>query len=213
MTSTAVFLFALALSDTLVLFSTLLPVWVLYTWGIDINMLSNPGCKTIVHLAYCSTHLSSWLIVAVTLERTACVLFPHKVRLGCSPRNAGLIIVTIVLAVFGINVILLVIFDVNGYTGWTCAPSTTENYDLLYYNYGWIDFTLTFGAPFLLLLIGNVTIVVQLARSRSRRQRTNISDQARDTRPVSVLMIGLCMLFLVTMTPISVFLLYSPLPA
>ncbi|KAH3846564.1 hypothetical protein DPMN_088866 [Dreissena polymorpha] len=35
MTSTAVFLFALALSDTLLLSSTLLPVWVLYTWGIN----------------------------------------------------------------------------------------------------------------------------------------------------------------------------------
>ncbi|KAH3896838.1 hypothetical protein DPMN_021020 [Dreissena polymorpha] len=38
MTSTAVFLFALALSDTLVLFSALLPDWLLYTWGVDIKM-------------------------------------------------------------------------------------------------------------------------------------------------------------------------------
>ncbi|KAH3877247.1 tachykinin-like peptides receptor 86C [Dreissena polymorpha] len=201
MTSTAMFLFALALSDTLLLFSELLPDWVLYTWGVDI-WPSNPGCKTIVYLAYCSTHLSSWLIVAVTLERTACVLFPHKVRLGCSPRNAGLIIVTIVLVVFGINIILLVIFERNGYEGFKCAPSTKGHLDLFDYAYRWIDFTLTFGAPFPLLLIGNVIIVVQLARSRSRRQRMNISSQARDTRPLSILMIALCVLFLVTITPV-----------
>ncbi|KAH3814334.1 hypothetical protein DPMN_142830 [Dreissena polymorpha] len=35
MTSTAVFLCYLGLSGTLVLFSALLPGWVLYTWGID----------------------------------------------------------------------------------------------------------------------------------------------------------------------------------
>ncbi|KAH3716820.1 hypothetical protein DPMN_059549 [Dreissena polymorpha] len=77
-----------------------------------------------VYRTYCSIQLSSRLIVAVTLQRTACVLFPHKVRLGCSPQNAGLIIVTIVLAVFGINIIILVMSDVNGYKGFKCSPST-----------------------------------------------------------------------------------------
>ncbi|KAH3828915.1 vasopressin V2 receptor-like [Dreissena polymorpha] len=204
MTSTTVFLFALVLSDTLILFSSALPGWVLHTWDINTLSVSNPGCKTIYFIACYSIHLSSWLIVADTLERTACVLFPHKVRLGCSPRNAGLIIDTIVLAVFGINIILLVIFDVNGYNGGRCGPSTKEYYDLFVYVYRWIDFTLTFGVPFPLLVIGNVIIVVQLARSRSRRQRMNISGKARDTCPVSILMIALCVLFLVTMTPVSV---------
>ncbi|KAH3815609.1 hypothetical protein DPMN_144137 [Dreissena polymorpha] len=194
MTSTAVILFALALSDTLMLFSALLPKWMLYTWGVDIRMLSNPECKAIVYLTYCSTHLSSWLIVAFTLERTACVLFPHKVRLGCSPRNAGFIIVTIVLAVVGINIILRVIVERNRYKGSKCSAPTKEYNDLFYYVYGWVDFTLTFEAPFPLLLICNDIIVVQLARSRSRRKRMNISGQARDTRPLSILMITLCVL-------------------
>ncbi|KAH3898377.1 hypothetical protein DPMN_022606 [Dreissena polymorpha] len=91
-----------------------------------------------------------------------------------------------------------------------CDTSTKEYLDLYSYVYVWIDFTLTFGAPFPLLLIGNVIIVVQLARSRSRRQRMNISGQARDTRPLSVLMIALCVLFLLTITPVSVFALYGP---
>ncbi|KAH3896831.1 galanin receptor 2a-like [Dreissena polymorpha] len=210
MTSTAVFLFALALSDTFSLFCDPMPRWVFYIWGIDISSLSNPGCKAMIYLANCSIQLSSWLIVAVTLERTACLLFPHKVRLGCSPRNAGLIIVTIVLAVFGINIILLVIFDMNEYTGWKCNPYTKGYQDLFFYVYGWIAFTFTFGLPILLLLIGNVIIVVQLARSRSRRQRMNICGQARDTRPVSILLIGLCVLFFVTMTPVLVCFLYFP---
>ncbi|KAH3896833.1 hypothetical protein DPMN_021015 [Dreissena polymorpha] len=79
-------------------------MWVRHTWSVDILLLSNPGCKAETYLLFCRIHLSSWLIVVVTLERTACVLFPHKVKLGYSPRNAGLIIVTIVLAVFGINI-------------------------------------------------------------------------------------------------------------
>ncbi|KAH3898328.1 psychosine receptor-like [Dreissena polymorpha] len=210
MTSTAVFLFALALSDTLILLSALLPNWVGYTWDIDVLLLSSPGCKALAYLAYCSIHLSSWLIVVVKFERKACVLFPHKVRLCCSAHNAGMIIISIVLAVFGINIILLVINDVNEYTGWMCSVSRKEYRDLFHYVYGWIDFTLTFGAPFPLLLIGNVIIVVQLARSRSIRQRMNISGQARDTRPVSILMIGLCVMFLLTMTPVSVFVFYTP---
>ncbi|KAH3691557.1 probable G-protein coupled receptor 132 [Dreissena polymorpha] len=210
MTSTAVFLFALALSDTLLLFSALPPKWVFWTWGVDIRSLSSPGCKAIAYLTYCCIHLSSLLIVVVTFERTACVVFPHKVRLGFSPHNAGMIIISIVPAVFGINITVLVIFDVNEYTGWTCDTSTKEYLDLYSYVYVWIDFTLTFGAPFPLLLIGNVIIVVQLARSRSIRQRMNSSGQARDTRPLSILMIALCALFLLTITPVSVFALYGP---
>ncbi|KAH3898326.1 hypothetical protein DPMN_022554 [Dreissena polymorpha] len=53
-----------------------------------------------------------------------------------------------------------------------------------------------------------VIIVVQLARSHSRRQRMNISGKARDMCPVSILMIALCVLFLVTMTPVSVCFVY-----
>ncbi|KAH3739753.1 hypothetical protein DPMN_046440 [Dreissena polymorpha] len=45
MTSTALFLIVLALSDTLMLFSGLLPAWVRYTLVIDILWLSNTGCK------------------------------------------------------------------------------------------------------------------------------------------------------------------------
>ncbi|XP_052256396.1 tachykinin-like peptides receptor 86C [Dreissena polymorpha] len=194
MTSTALFLFTLALSDTLILIGTLRD-WVLYIWDIDIRMLNSPWCKAHLYLIYCSIHLSSWLMVAVTLERTACVLFPHKVRLMCSPRNAELIIVTIVLAVFGINIIIPVVFDVNGYLGRECTLSAKEYRDLWDYVYQWTDLTFSFGAPFILLLIWNVIIVVQLLRSRSRRQRMSISGQSRDTRQVSMLMIALCVLF------------------
>ncbi|KAH3874316.1 hypothetical protein DPMN_037558 [Dreissena polymorpha] len=92
----------------------------------------------------------------------------------------------------------------------TCLPSTKGYHDLFDYVYRWIDFTLRLGAPFPLLLIGNVIIVMQLARSRSIRQRMNISGLAHDTRPVSLLMIALCVLFLVTMTPTLVMSVYFP---
>ncbi|KAH3690540.1 hypothetical protein DPMN_194247 [Dreissena polymorpha] len=124
------------LLHTLELLSALLPGCVFHTWRVDILGLS--------------THLFSWLIVAVTLERTACVLFPHKMdRLYVKVRRA--------------------------------IPAATN----------W-----------------NVIIVVQLARSRSRCQRINISGQARNTRPLSMLMIALCVLFLVTMAPVFVCFLY-----
>ncbi|KAH3846561.1 psychosine receptor-like [Dreissena polymorpha] len=129
MTSTAVFMFALALSDALIFCSAPLPDWVSFTWDIDVWSLSSPGCKALNYLAYFSIHLSSWLIVVVTFVRTACVLFPHKVRLCCSVHNAGMIIISSVLDVFGINIIVLVILDVNEYTGWTCKPSTKEYQD------------------------------------------------------------------------------------
>ncbi|KAH3813405.1 galanin receptor 2a-like [Dreissena polymorpha] len=214
MTSTALFLFALALSDTLTLFSAVLNGWMRFTWDLNIQMLSRTACKAHVYLTYCSVHLSSWFIVAVTLERTACVLIPHKVRLGCSPRNAGLIIFAIVLAVLGINIILPVIIDLKfvdyiGDHGWGCYPSNKVYFELFYSVYQWIDITLYFGAPFPLLLTGNVIIVVQLARSRSRNRRMRISGQGRDTRRLSILMIALCGLFFLTMTPMAVMAVYS----
>ncbi|KAH3814377.1 uncharacterized protein LOC127835953 [Dreissena polymorpha] len=101
-------------------------------------------------------------------------------------------------------------YDLNGYKGVKCAPSTKEYYDLYDNVYHWVNFTLIFGLPFPLLLIGNVIMVAQLARSRSRRQRMNISGQARNTHPVLMLMFDLCLLFLLTTTPLSVGLVYLP---
>ncbi len=79
--STSVYLAALAVSDTLALFSAsitslVLPSDMLFSFNLRNYSLS--GCIVCEFFAYFSPKMSAWCIVAITVERTIAVLKPHK---------------------------------------------------------------------------------------------------------------------------------------
>ncbi|XP_045160175.2 cysteinyl leukotriene receptor 1-like [Mercenaria mercenaria] len=210
--STALYLMALAVSDTIVLYTGPLRQWMKQTWNYDIRWQTDAGCKFQVYLTYASLHCSSWLLVAVTLERAVSVVFPHKVRIVSTKRTAMIAIFAIFMFTYGLNIFHLVIMGLKGYrTLQPCAPKTKEYLEFRDDIYVWIDFCVAFAAPFILLLIGNISIIVYLQKSRAKqktmaaaRGQTGASS-ARDTRSVSVLMVALCVIFCLTVTPASLF--------
>lgn len=210
--STAMFLVALAMSDLVILYSGPLRNWINFMWEVDIRYLSDAGCRVQVYLTYCSIHFSSWILVAVTWERTLSVLRPHKVRLFCTSKRAAFYILGILIFILGFNMVIPITFRLNGLNRAKCSPYTVEYKKFRDDIFLWMDLAMAFAVPCALLLIGNGIIVVQLYRSRAQQRKMavrsgNRGSSTRDTKSVSVLMISLCVIFLLTMTPVSVILI------
>ena len=168
LSSTAMFLLALAVSDTVILWCGPFRNWFNEMWEIDIRTLHDVSCKTQLLLTYVSKHMSSWLLVAVTMERVLSVIIPHRVKLLCTPTKAGIVIVVITVLVFAIDIILPISQGYDGYQeDFKCAPTTKEYLKFRDDYFMWIDFCVAFACPFIILLIGNILIMVKLAKSHS----------------------------------------------
>ena len=210
-TSTTLYLTALALSDIMILLCGPLRNWINQIWEKDVRYYSEASCKSQLFFTYFSIHLSSWLLVAITMERVISVVFPHKVRTRCTPRIATIIIVVILIVIGGFSLIHPIIQGlVTSRSGTQCTPRTEEYTEFRDNIYVWMDFCLSLGAPFLFLLIGNIIIIIQLTQSKRTQSRMNASRgegkrSGRDTRSLSILLISLSAIFLLTMTPVNVF--------
>ncbi|XP_052777447.1 galanin receptor type 2-like [Mya arenaria] len=216
-TSTVVFLFTLALSDIVILLCGPLRNWIRFTWDVDIRLMSDTGCRLQVYVTYLSLHFSSWLLVAVTLERAISVILPHRVKLICTPKNAFAYTLILFLVLAALNTVNIVMYSLNGVKNLNCAPKTAEYRSFRDNIFEWIDLAVSFAIPFIILLAGNAVIIHHLQRSRSRRDQLMAGQgdrqdaSGRYSRSVSVLLISLCLIFLVTMTPISAYLVYYPI--
>jgi len=89
--SSSVYLAALALSDTFFLI-TLFCSWI---FNFDVNVWNRSGwCQFLVYIAYVTSFLSVWYVVAFTAERYLIVCFPLKRQILCRPRRAKIVVVT-----------------------------------------------------------------------------------------------------------------------
>lgn len=211
--STSLYLMILAISDTVVLFTGPLRNWIKFSWDIDVRYLSNAGCKTSVYITHSSLYFSSWLLVAVSVERAASVIVPHKVKLWCTKRNAAIVILALFVFIFGVDILILVMYEQTDTK--QCSPA--DRYlDFIQDVFPWIDLCLAFAVPFALLLVCNIIIITYLQKSLKQRKRMmashgqNKKSSGRDPTSISILMIGLCVVFFLSMTPSTIFIFYMP---
>lgn len=214
--STSLYLLTLAISDTAILWCGPLRNWISNVWDKDIRFLSDGACKIQLYLTYATIHFSSGLLVAITVERTINVVLPHKVKINCTRRKAGIVILLLFVFTFGINIVTPIIQGLEGYRGKTCAPTTKEYMDFRDNIWQWIDFCMAFAIPFIFLLSGNSMIIVYLYKSRdthrklSNRRGQSDGKSGGETTALFVLMIALCSIFLLTMFPVTGYQIYYP---
>lgn len=221
LSSTAIYLLTLAFSDTLFLLNAPLRRWIVNVWDEDVRHMSELVCKFSVYLTYSSSQLSSWILVAVTIERLISVVWPHRVRLGCTTRLSVTVIFVIVLIIFGSNAHIfygfgrsdLPVFRNEGY----CQPLYEDYFTFFNKTYPWIDFAVVFAIPFGILLISNLGIVYRLHKSRRERRKMSIivksrSDKstANDIRRVTIILIILSVVFFICLAPVSIYFIYRP---
>ena len=125
MSSMSVYFVTLAGSDLLSLIVNALNQWIYYTFDIDLMSLNTFACKVIGWLVYVSGVLSSWILVAMTVQRAVCVLWPHRADILCSARNSKAIALSITLFIAVLHCHVLYGLDVVVYNDSTHTTNNT----------------------------------------------------------------------------------------
>lgn len=213
MKSTILYLLILAISDTVFLINTPVRQWLRFTLDYDFRTWGVFVCKTSAYLTYSTYHFSSWLLVAVTLERVLSVLMPYTVQERCNKRASVIVILSLFLTFFGLNSHIL--FGVGHFQVGNivyCQPLTREYIKFFTKTWPWIHFVVAFLLPFLILLVGNGIIIRQLRASQRERKRLSMADNEtlksknQEKRAVMIMLILLSAVFFISQTPTIYFL-------
>ena len=225
--STSLFLLCLAFSDLLVLYTATLRQWILHNkaWEQkDIRMNSEGSCRAHTFLTYVSIQFSSWLLVAVTIERVISVILPHRIKVISTVKAAVISIVSI--AVFLVLLNGHFLFGIgHGYVEeqsrqvgravyHKCWPKTSS-YKAFYDDaLPWIDFLVAFAIPFIILTTCNIIIIVKLASTRKHRRQMSVGSHLkaieRDNKVVTMLLVCLCVVFFICLAPVSIYFIGQP---
>ena len=170
--STAWYAIALAIADTMFLFTATPHVYFMWSEG-DTLLYDILESKLSHYLFYTYAYVSVWLVVAMSVDRFVVVFFPLKAIWLCSIRRAQQTIVAIFFT-FSVWFIYLLIF-VEGSSVEMHGPHMLfENPQLDHYQYmvqPWIDIFMHFLIPFLILVITNSLLVKKLVQMRKRPLR------------------------------------------
>ncbi|XP_064609979.1 neuromedin-U receptor 1-like [Liolophura sinensis] len=208
--STLLYFFLLALSDTVVLLVGLPYYWILETFEINLRAQSNAGCKILMFLTYFSMHTSSWILVAVSIERFVIIKLPLK----------SSSIVTVKRSRYSATIIVVLLFFVDGYLIFTqhvqdgsCGSFPDDGF-LYYFDenvFVWVDFCLLSAIPAAIMATCNVSITLELRQSvKQQTMLTRSSQQSQPTHhghisSLTRMLLAANIMFLFTTLPISVY--------
>ena len=99
--TTSLYLLVLAVADSLVLYTGLLPRWIRDLFGTDLTSGSIAACRIHPFVLNLAIHVEAWIIVCVGIERVVAVVFPYKAKHIFTRRFAArqMAIIGVILAV------------------------------------------------------------------------------------------------------------------
>ncbi|KAH3772461.1 probable G-protein coupled receptor 139 [Dreissena polymorpha] len=216
--STNLYLAALALADSLVLFVGLFRRWMGDVLGVDIQSETAWLCKTVSVLALSGSQFSVWLIIAVTIERYIVVSHPLHASRYCNPSRAKRVIALIASIFLSLNIHFAWTMTTheksNGFK--ECIPTKSFHY-LVVTIWPWIDATLYALLPFLLIVIFNTLIIFQTLKATIWRDAAQNgpfkqSDKRKyfsDTNiKLTVMLLAVSFTFLITTFPMAIVMVY-----
>jgi len=206
--STAVYLNALAISDILILIFGPFCDWLEDMLEVIISNYGQFACKLQTFLQYSSSSTSSWLLVAVTIERAISVTMPHRVRSSCTTRVAIIVVIVTWIVVYFANLHFL--FGMGHTHNKLCkAVASLQYIHFSKFVLPWVDFCVCFACPGILLLLGNIVIIFQLAQYHSR-QKHLANGPSSASCSVSIILIVVNFVFLITTGPIYIYSIMLP---
>jgi hypothetical protein len=204
---TRLLLTCLAVTDTFVLFTGLLRHWLIAVAGYDFRDANNWSCAMHLFLVNYSIHLSSWLLVAVTLDRYISICFPVRARHSCTFSVVTAAVVSIFVALFLLNSHNLVGNRITEDNLCTSKAEFDRFYSLIW---PWINLSLSSLFPFIILLTCNLKILQKFRGCKRFRQRVPSANDAEKTlvnKHLSAMLLTVNFVFLGTTLPIALFLL------
>ena len=226
----AIYLSALAISDTLVLGTSGIKYAIELLFKVNLWNLNETFCKLFHTTWHFFFLVSTWIVVAVTIERAEAVCRPLKAAVRTSKKREVIVIAIYAVAFLLINIpftIGAVLVTENALdetprsntTGslqkpnWTadvqdksCQADPTSfyfKYDNEYHNW-FIDFVLLFIAPGLILIICNAIILVALCRRKSSFVGNQTNKDVGVSGSMTARIIALSLIQLISVGPFSI---------
>ncbi|XP_052076952.1 galanin receptor type 2-like isoform X3 [Mytilus californianus] len=205
------FLFIHSISDTTVLITGLTRRWILATFDLDIRTISDFGCKLDVFMIYFSMHISSWILVSITVDRFVKTRFPLHYRSATfSSLLKIILLVPIVLSFFIDGHLIITNGLMKVQNEYVCNNTSSESYNYEEKYYVFIDLVWLSLLPFMLMFMMNIFIGDSL-RSSGRYHESFMHHKdykkrnKRSSKSLTRMLFFTSIYFLITTFPISIF--------
>ena len=200
-TSANVYLSALAVGDSLVLMVASVAAYPMYGWCWLIQITSMLACRLTWTIHETLVDASVWLIVAFTVERCIVVRFPLlKLRL-CTPRNAGLCCVSLLVLAFLKNIDLFFMFNFKSQD--ECLIKIRYFPYLMYRQ--WISKVFGSVIPTCVVVACNWAIIGTLCRKSGQTAAGN------SVKRTTFMCLGVSIAYVVCVIPVAFYLPVNPL--
>ena len=221
-TSLGIYLVMLAVADNLTLLSNRMTRdWIRIITGFNIRTYSDVSCRTLVYVMYSSCSISSWLIVAVSIERVLVVSLPFKAKELSTRRRAGfvatsIVVIVLIIHTFIFKVVHLSYYEITKSMECMFIPKRDNNgidpavlvelFHLFVYSV----------VPAIILLTSNIIIMIKLARSSQFQRKSQKGLKCPATNSSSVkrttwMLIAVSSSFIILTLPLSLCLLQDNL--
>lgn len=202
--SISVFLPALAVMDSLVLWSVCTSRVYEVVTGIDYQVQSTWGCRMSLYQIGFPGTSGSWLIVAVSVDRFIASVFPLKANIHCTVARAKITTVVLLLVIFFWQMHIFVLYDLSEHgCAMTSSIDSTTALFMVYFSVCIYSFIPTLSIFFL-----NICIVSAMIRSSRKVHVQPLSSAAIanqiNTRKITIVAITLSVSHFILTVPLSV---------
>lgn len=218
--SLSVFFTCLAVSDLTTLWCDPI-IWFFQTFNyfVDFDGLY----KTRVFVAYTCAHASAAILVVMTLQRAASILWPLQIGVYCTRKFAQAVMVALFTFFILLNSHLLFGHTLQNKTGngtsETFLSYISEEYEEFFTTvYGWIDMIFCSILPFSLLLIANSVLIRKVSSSLRQTQQkltagncSQLQTRQKKSSSITVTLIAVSITFIFLTLPLSLYMTYMKL--
>ena len=219
--SSSFLLSALAVVDSGFLLTALLWQWVLaYSHDThDIRVSAGlPGCRAHFFFRLYLFQMSAWTLLLVTAERLVSVVRPLQARIICSRKRVIITWCVMAVVLFLLNAHMFKTVKTtmairksgNGELGFFVGCMKDKHfYPVFWGAWIWVDKSVAVFIPGVTLLVMNIIIVTKVIEAKRDRRMSvrsqKTSKEAKSTRHVTAILIGISMLFLATNLPMAIY--------
>lgn len=217
----SIFVRFLAISDTIcILFGVSVNVrGLLGIISVNQIILRYIFCSLFFHGTFAFGQISSWLVVAMTIDRSIHVLLPTKSRILSTKFRAKIACsVIFIVPILGYS-FLYFAFDkifvtVDPYNKWSTSlycQGKNENFEtFMYKSLGLMDVILFSLAPALLITIFNVLIINNLIAARKERAKMtkDVAQSDRKSNQMTLMLLFVSSYLMISTLPIGIISLY-----
>ena len=210
--SFTVYLGALAIFDTLVLYTVGSQMWIRFVFGVNYADSGTFMCKLYFFTSFLLPQTSSWLVVALTVERAFGTYFPQKYHLINKPRAALIIIASIFGFLLCLNAHLLYGSELYDDGNFTYCYFVDDSYaDFFFYYWAWIgDFSVYCVLPITIITIANVLTVLRVIKSAKSTSSTMSENARQRTRYLLIVTLTVSIAYVVLASPLSFWVALAP---